>query len=148
MRKVDHPSYNSWRAMKQRCDNPSCIDFQNYGGKLIGYIPTWKTFEGFVQDMGECPKGQTLHRLKNEQGYSKENCKWATGREQRLTQNRVPGKSGVFGVYRLREINWIARTAERAADIVLYYGQDFFEAVCARKSWENTREWNSIGVSK
>lgn len=36
----------------------------------------------FLRDMGERPIGKTLERKNNSEGYSKENCKWATLNEQ------------------------------------------------------------------
>jgi hypothetical protein len=36
----------------------------------------------FVEDMGERPEGKTLDRKDNNKGYYKENCRWATYKEQ------------------------------------------------------------------
>jgi hypothetical protein len=42
-------------------------------------------FDNFVADMGYKPKGLTLDRIDNDKGYSPENCRWATIKQQ--TQN-------------------------------------------------------------
>jgi hypothetical protein len=40
--------------------------------------------------MGERPNGMSLERRKNDEGYSKENCYWATAKEQ--AENRSTTK--------------------------------------------------------
>jgi len=135
---------NSWRAMRQRCYNPNCADYPAYGGRGITCPEAWATYAAFLADMGECPPEHTLHRKNNALPYSKDNCKWASHRVQRLVQTRTPGQSGLFGVYwHAQNAKWVARTTERAYDNVLYYGNNLLDAACARKSWENTRSHNS-----
>ncbi len=75
--------YNSWQCMKSRCNNPSTNGFERYGGKGIIYDPKWETFKGFWKDMGDSWKtGHTLDRLDSDKNYYKENCRWATPKEQ------------------------------------------------------------------
>jgi hypothetical protein len=60
--------------------------YERYGGVGISYPQEWKTFDGFLSDMGICPPGLTLDRKDGSKNYSAENCRWATRKEQ--TDNR------------------------------------------------------------
>jgi len=83
-------TYNSWRCLRQRCDNPNNPDYHNYGGKGITYCDRWNNFHNFLKDMGERPLGKTLDRIVNTKGYSPDNCKWSTPKEQ--AENRKLGR--------------------------------------------------------
>jgi hypothetical protein len=76
------PEYRVWRSMHQRCSNPKHIRYQRYGGRGITVCDRWGSFENFLADMGPRPTGLTLERKNNDQGYSPDNCKWATWSEQ------------------------------------------------------------------
>lgn len=81
------PTYQSWSHMKHRCYNPNSNRYSRYGGRGITVCEEWRnSFETFLADMGEKPDGKTLDRINNDLGYSKENCRWATAKEQ--THNR------------------------------------------------------------
>ncbi len=83
------PEYRSWRAMIQRCTNPTNNRYSNYGGRGITVCPRWRdSFEHFLSDMGLRPNGQTLDRLNSDGNYEPGNCRWATASEQ--NRNRRP----------------------------------------------------------
>lgn len=77
------PEFGVWSAMKQRCDNPNCDAYENYGARGISYCKEWNRFEIFLKDMGLRPSDQhTLERNDNDGNYQKSNCRWATRKEQ------------------------------------------------------------------
>lgn len=71
----DTPTYRVWRSMKTRCDNPNCKEYPYYGGRGIKYCDKWANFEGFLEDIGVIPTGQTLDRKDNDGNYCKDNCR-------------------------------------------------------------------------
>lgn len=76
------PTYRSWAGMLTRCTNSKEKGYKDYGGRGIKVCGRWKKFENFFEDMGECPKGLTLERKNNDGNYEKDNCRWATRKEQ------------------------------------------------------------------
>ena len=131
--------YNSWVNMKQRCNNLNAVNYENYGGRGITYDPSWERFETFYADMGECPIDKTLDRKDNNKGYNKENCRWATQSEQqRNKRNFKNNKTGIKGVHKSIRNVFVALGYKDGVRYHLYQGPDFFEAACARKSWENS----------
>lgn len=73
-------TYTTWENMHNRCNtkNKQCKGLY----KNIEVCESWKDFKNFYQDMGERPAGTSLDRIDNSKGYFKENCRWATKKEQ------------------------------------------------------------------
>jgi hypothetical protein len=70
--------------MKQRCYLTSSVAYKDYGARGITVCDRWKdSFENFYADMGPRPSNlYSLERGRNEEGYSPDNCHWATWDEQ------------------------------------------------------------------
>lgn len=75
-------SYKSWNDMKSRCLNKKHKSYNNYGGRGIKICDKWLKFENFYEDMGDRPRNMSLDRINNSGNYCKENCRWATAKEQ------------------------------------------------------------------
>jgi len=88
MRKNCHqPTYISWLGFRNRCKNKNMHNYKKYGGSGISYSAEWDSYDVFLNDMGERPKGKTLDRIDNTKGYYKENCRWATPSEQQSNRS-------------------------------------------------------------
>jgi len=72
------PEYMAWRNIIERCTNPNCESYPNYGGRGISICDRWRhSFENFFEDMGPKPsKKHTIDRENNEGNYDPCNCRW------------------------------------------------------------------------
>lgn len=74
--------------MKQRCSNPSRYDYKYYGKLGVTYAKEWKSFEQFLNDMGQRPLGTSLDRINPFGNYEPGNCRWANKQVQSQNQRR------------------------------------------------------------
>lgn len=82
------PTYKTWKEMRSRCNSPSNDKFKWYGGRGIKVCQEWGTFEQFLIDMGERPKGMTIDRINNDGDYTPSNCVWLSPLDQTRKQSK------------------------------------------------------------
>lgn len=92
-------TYKSWHAMIQRSQGKG--GHESYVNRGIYVCNDWMDFNKFYADMGDKPKGMSLDRIDNKKGYYKENCRWATCKQQSNNRDKtiyvqVDGKTMPF----------------------------------------------------
>lgn len=90
LRQRNREIYWAWKSMKQRCQNPKCKAYHNYGARGITVCDEWQTFEPFCEwaISNGWAKGLDIDRADNENGYSPANCRWIT-RKDNVNNRRV-----------------------------------------------------------
>lgn len=127
------PEYYTWRAMRQRCENPNNKSYSNYGARGIEVCEQWRSFDGFFADMGRRPSPlHTLDRINGDLGYGPGNCRWTTREVQgRNTRSVLVNETAVCLMRHMR------RRGEKLSDIGYAFGvgEGFVCDVVKERKW-------------
>lgn len=113
--------YHKYNSMHLRCEDKRADSYKRYWWRWIRC--EWKSFQEFYRDMYESyiahvkehwEKNTTLDRIDSNWNYCKENCRWATCKQQ--SNNRSTNRHIEYNWYRLTlsqwaEKIWISRSA-------------------------------------
>jgi hypothetical protein len=78
------PIYNIWAHMIARCHYEFNDSYEIYGARGIKVCKLWReSFINFYSDMGDRPTSKhSIDRIDVNGNYCKENCRWATAKQQ------------------------------------------------------------------
>ncbi len=102
-------TYDIWRQMMERCNNPKHVRYEGYGARGIKVCDEWYDREVYNDwYVANRPKDESIDwsvdRIDNDGGYSPENCKFSTKREQSVNQGiRKDNTTGYKGITKVDE---------------------------------------------
>lgn len=86
------PTYKVWSSMHGRCSDPRNNSYKYYGAKGIEVCERWKSFENFLEDMGERPSmDHQIDRRDPAGNYEPSNCRWITRAENNARREDPAG---------------------------------------------------------
>lgn len=84
--------HNIWIAMKQRCTNPNDANYDRYGGRGIQVCDEWsdsfEVFRDWALANGYVEGKTDLDREDNDKGYSPDNCRFISHRDNLRNTHR------------------------------------------------------------
>lgn len=121
---------NIYYAMTYRCHNPNCAIYYKYGAKGIKVCDEWRDdkFKFYDWAMSHGYKENlSIDRIDNSKGYSPDNCRWATNKQQ--SNNRTSNH--------LVEINGEIHSIAEWADLVGIKQETIYKRL--KSGWTNER---------
>lgn len=144
MKISEHPLYNLWSTIRNRCHNKNYKPFPRYGGRGVKMCDRWRyDFYLFAKDMGPRPsKKHQVDRINNDGDYSPENCRWSTSREN--CRNKSTNKYITYNGETLLHCEWAERLGlhRSAIGVRLKKGWTEEEAVTTPKNYNKDRTHN------
>lgn len=118
--------YHVYNGLMNRCYNQNNSNYKRYGGRGITVCDEWKNSydsfkewaysNGFDEELGR--KDQSIDRIDNSKGYSPDNCRWTTSKEQQKNrdctklyeyQNKLYSASEFADIYNITDKTFVYR---------------------------------------
>lgn len=140
-------THNSWRSMRQRCNNSNRPEWKHYGGRGIKYCDRWNNYANFLEDMGHRPKDMTLDRIDSNGNYYKDNCRWASNYQQKRNtrKNKMMEHAGRI----LAVSEWAELTGIRYGTLIEFFKRNSSRTVgdalkYFRMNDEDKKDFNAV----
>jgi len=81
---LDNRLFRIWCGIKDRCSNPNCVGYKNYGGRGIKICDQWLdyiNFRDWALDNGYNDR-LSIDRINNDGNYENDNCRWVDSQTQ------------------------------------------------------------------
>lgn len=107
-------TYNSWRAMIERCSYERHPFYADYGGRGISVYEGWRGrggFQAFLDHLGPRPDGMTLDRIDPDGNYEPGNVRWASKFAQRWNRRDMAARAELLD----DPVFWSSREAPEPA---------------------------------
>ena len=132
---------NRREGIMERCANPNHVAYKKYGGRGITMCQEWldspQAFVDWSLANGFSPELQ-IDRIDNGKGYSPDNCRWVTARENIRNRSNSVITPTIAGqakfLYQVEEIT--------IQDIADYFGIN--KSTMANVLTPNTNKWTDI----
>lgn len=139
----EHPLYDVWSSMKQRCSNKNNKSYINYGARGISVCEEWENdVVCFIEwcELNGYKKGLEIDRINTNGNYEPSNCQFITkakNLEVGKTTKQNNNTSGYTGViWHKRNKKWMAQIKIDRNNIGLGYYDNIEDALQARISKE------------
>lgn len=109
--------YFVWQNMKKRCLCKKTVGYKNYGGRGIticdewvnnfANFKKWALANGYKEEKQNGRNILTLDRIDVDKGYSPDNCRWITMKEQCANKRNTARVKTIYGEVTLEELSKI-----------------------------------------
>jgi hypothetical protein len=124
-------AYSSWLNMRRRVRSPRGKKEKCY--KNLSIQTSWNDFEVFLKEMGLPKLNESIDRIDNSLGYSKENCRWADATIQ--SRNRKCVKLNIDAVKQIKQEYFETKTTQQNLAIKYGVSQHMISCVVRNKFW-------------
>ena len=137
---LDHSLHGKWRDMKQRCNNPKCKAYKNYGANGVKVCEEWANdfiifYNWSIQNGWQ--EGLTIDRIDNDGNYEPSNCQFIS-----LSENTAKTSRRKLNEIAVKVIKYYLQKGVHFRKLAKYHG------VNPATIWQiqNNQTWKSVTI--